>query len=975
MIVYPAAYIAENEKLENTPATIVEIVTDGIEDGTSPGDQLDINGSPTATVTSGVGHSDQVHILASVTFAQPGFSTAYQSFKMPTFRSANITSVLFWLKTVGVEDDSFSGTLFVQIFQDQALTIALTNERSVGISVSISSSSHSISFSGENSNFLDTITYYARIRVTGSFNDVLLNLELMGATAGGYADGQLNGGSRDADFTFSLGTLFDNYITPTVEIYDLDIGETPVNNGEWTIKDTAETGSSTTYTAEASATGAFSGEETSLGTIVDGDAITTLEQFYRITATLVTTVPHNTPTVVQIKAVFEVLLTISDTNFFGHSTDLKSVSTITKTIDDFKASTIGQVTFVTDYSPTIRDFIETKFPKGNTVKFKRGFVSPTFSVNDFIDHYLGRIENWVVNGDDTITFTLKDFQRDLSTKIPIIGTDGATTDIDYTAQHPVTVMLDIIQNRVGIRTSKVDVASFDAVVTALSGWTVTRNAANNTALVDPEEAQKLLEELRIITNTYFIPQNDGRIVLKQWDPDEAPVRTFLEQDFLLPPLSSNANLPSLFNFVLIYYDWDGDGNEPSDFAQGSGSVDATSLANWGLTEIKQLKDKWTLAAQTSQIETVRDNLQNRYKDPPQLVSAVVDSKNSDLEVGDVVSAAHTRITKVGAENWAEIGEDLPFIVQAHLLHGDDKWVLIGGHNQAGVTDDNIYSSATLLNWSTESEVFPNRIEGGSALEVETNLYIFGGFFTGPTTFVNSVYTATKAAPTTWTDSGGNLPAVNASSSVIIVGTDIYLLGGITTGGTRVDVIWSSTIADPTTWVDESPSVLPFAMDASSIAKIGDNLYLFGGLDSGAVPINNILTATAADPTTWTDTGKTIPDPLGYSSIYVGTEYIYLFGGLTTGPIRTKKIYRALLSDPLSWVTIKATLPDVLDKSTIAENGNSLYLVTGENLDTDGDNFGDIYISPIGLNTLDFQIVSVNPTSRNKINLKLLGMGA
>ncbi len=50
------------------------------------------------------------------------------------------------------------------------------------------------------------------------------------------------------------------------------------------------------------------------------------------------------------------------------------------------------------------------------------------------------------------------------------------TTIEYSAQHPVTVMLDIIRNsKVEALGYQIDTASFDAVITDLAGLEVTKN--------------------------------------------------------------------------------------------------------------------------------------------------------------------------------------------------------------------------------------------------------------------------------------------------------------------------------------------------------------------------------------------------------------------------------------------------------------------------------------------------------------------
>ena len=66
----------------------------------------------------------------------------------------------------------------------------------------------------------------------------------------------------------------------------LDLGQVPTDPGEWVLEDVRDAGSAIVYQAWSSATGAFAGEETPLGVIVDGQAISDLKRYFKVTATL-----------------------------------------------------------------------------------------------------------------------------------------------------------------------------------------------------------------------------------------------------------------------------------------------------------------------------------------------------------------------------------------------------------------------------------------------------------------------------------------------------------------------------------------------------------------------------------------------------------------------------------------------------------------------------------------------------------------
>ncbi len=97
-----------------------------------------------------------------------------------------------------------------------------------------------------------------------------------------------------------------------------------------------------------------------------------------------------------------------------------------------------------------------------------------------------------------------------------------------------------------------------------------------------------------------------------------------------------ANAKELYNRVVIYFAWDGDGDKASDFGSAEIAVDLTSQANWGETRTKEIKDKWTLAAQLSQVEILRTNILTRYANPPEIVPWKTDRRYIYVEAGDIV---------------------------------------------------------------------------------------------------------------------------------------------------------------------------------------------------------------------------------------------------------------------------------------------------------------------------------------------------
>ena len=241
-----------------------------------------------------------------------------------------------------------------------------------------------------------------------------------------------------------------------------------------------------------------------------------------------------------------------------------------------------------------------------------------------------------ISTDDHVAIITRDFKTEWDKKVPEKW-QSAGDNVTWTAQHPIDVMLDILQNKINVRDSKINIDSFNTVKTALPGWQVTRTITGN-----PENAKALMEELRLLMSCFFLPQPDGKIKIKQWNASEASIDTLTDADVIKPGFKYYGNYDSLINKVATYYNWDGSGDNAADFTSLDLALDATSQTNYDEIALKEIKDKWTLSAQSAQITALRTNILNRYADPVPILTASVDLRKIALEAGDIVKVVTRR---------------------------------------------------------------------------------------------------------------------------------------------------------------------------------------------------------------------------------------------------------------------------------------------------------------------------------------------
>ena len=434
--------------------------------------------------------------------------------------------------------------------------------------------------------------------------------------------------SNDAYFRVYGGFQSTGYIFTD----EMDLGVTPTKDGEWILSDLTPDDSSIVFEAWSSATGAFGGEEASLGTIVDGDEITDRKRYYRVKATFTpNTSSDETPTLQSIKADFTSIVTYSDNPDLGYEVALDSLSTLTTTVDTFKPSTVGQMTLTFDHTPSLSDWVSTKFPKNKDVIIYAGFRAEGWTKQDHIQFFHGQVDSWSLNAADKIVIIVKDFSKEWSVDVPSKW-ESAADDVTWTAEHPIDVMLDILQNQINVRNSKIDLDSFETVKTALSGWKVTRTITG-----DPVDGKKLMEELRILCSAIFIPNANGSIGIKIFDPAEAEIDSLTDTDFIRNP-SWDPNADSLVNRTLIYTNWDGNGNSASDYSDVDISARTTSQTNHNEIATYELKDNWTRTAEKAvQITNgLATDILDRFEDMPAILNVIVDRKKIYYEPGDIV---------------------------------------------------------------------------------------------------------------------------------------------------------------------------------------------------------------------------------------------------------------------------------------------------------------------------------------------------
>ena len=423
---------------------------------------------------------------------------------------------------------------------------------------------------------------------------------------------------------------------------NIDIGDIPTEPGEWALEDIIPDGCFLTYTAEYSTTGAWGGEEVSIGAITDGLAITVLARYWRVTATLTANTARNLSPILQaIKADYTTFKRFNKVKDLGYEALVMEIDSLTSKVSFFDPASIGTISVQIAMTKAVSIWVDSDTLFNKIVKVKLGYVYPGLSESDYIHYFTGAVDDWDVT-DGILNLQLKDLSKDWKLPVPSKW-ETTADDVAYLNKHPTDIMLDIFQNEINIRDSGLLFDSFAEVKAATPDYRVTRTITKKT-----EDAKKLVEELRFLLWAFFLPRGDGKIGMKIFDKTEAIQITFTDDNTI--GIEWEANSGSLINRTALYFDWDTLGGDEENFDELDEGEDTTSQTDFRAVVPFKLFDKWTQAAEASQISELETKILDQFDRMPSKVRITCDAKDIAYEAGDMVN-----VTTVNAPGSGGVG--------------------------------------------------------------------------------------------------------------------------------------------------------------------------------------------------------------------------------------------------------------------------------------------------------------------------------
>ncbi len=267
------------------------------------------------------------------------------------------------------------------------------------------------------------------------------------------------------------------------------------------------------------------------------------------------------------------------------------------------------------------------------VAYNAWLADDRFKLEDFIDYRWGVIDDYQLE-DDVVTITMKDFSKEWNQDVPIKW-QNATDDVTWTGSHHCDIIKDVLLNRIGIRDSKLDTSALNVVKDQTSGYVATHKITGN-----PMSGKDIVDQLRILTASFFIYTPTGAIKLKRWDPTEEPVVSLTDKHFISKRWEANDG--ELYNRCVHYFNWVGSGDDAKDFTAFKDTPNSNSMVQYQETATFTFKDQWTTVANSRQVGELHTIINSRYSDPPPpIFRCEVDRKYLAVEVGDFAAITTT----------------------------------------------------------------------------------------------------------------------------------------------------------------------------------------------------------------------------------------------------------------------------------------------------------------------------------------------
>jgi hypothetical protein len=212
-------------------------------------------------------------------------------------------------------------------------------------------------------------------------------------------------------------------------------------------------------------------------------------------------------------------------------------------------------------------------------------------------------------------------------------------------------------------------------------------------------------------------------------------------------------------------------------------------------------------------------------------------------------------------------------------------------------------AAATLPWHTAPEQVrlpAARVDGAGAVLGTTYIYAGGSDGTAPVADVYVSHAVGTGNLDTWS-AAPSLPEARADAASAVIGSTMYVIGGLGPDGKPTDTAYSLTIANDGTlgdWQEVPELKLPEPRSGSSMVTVGDGLVLLGG-SNGTTPTTTVWKVQIAANGkigAWTPQSPLFEANTDGVAVHVG-DVIFLIGGTNAEGQVVATVQQGLVGGP------------------------------------------------------------------------------
>ena len=268
----------------------------------------------------------------------------------------------------------------------------------------------------------------------------------------------------------------------------------------------------------------------------------------------------------------------------------------------------------------------------------------------------------------------------------------------------------------------------------------------------------------------------------------------------------------------------------------------------------------------------------------------------------------------------------------------------------------INSDGSLNGWVDTTNPLPQPVSDMLLVRSGNYLYSIGGSTT--TGIISNVYYCTINPDNTlgaWSDTGVDMPVRGGQVTGFAYNGFIYVLSSWpdSASGPTTQAYYSTVSSTGVLggWLD-LPYNLPNYLFGGSVIRLGLNVYVIGGMDNFETStFQNLIYSMAINPDGTLTNSVVITNPLPYGVSYQGYAIIgdiaYIIGGgdNSTGTNTTSIMQSTITNDTLGpWTLSSLVLPSALSSMGVINTGTNLYVIGGGS--SNGTSVSSVYQAPV-----------------------------